>query len=260
GLRSTTTPVAPVITPIAARKNRTELILAPRSSLALVPQRRTLERLGQQHLLGEDQVRAVVVGELVVVAHGDGVERAGDLAVATEDAAGEVDLVHGRVALARGDAVLGSVLGGDHADAVGRAGGRAQRAADALLEATVLEAVQLVTPAEAGVDGGLLLRVLDCDGSLREAPKGRQQAPGRLAERAPRGSPPPRVWRGHDLDYVIARVPALDLQRCRVRGGLLGLGRCIAHQWTATTTMAVTRVLTVARGRSTFQPKLISWS
>src|ERR1019366_3239978 len=103
-------------------------------------------------------------------------------------------------------------------------------------------------------------RVLDCDGSLREAPKGRQQAPGRLAERAPRGSPPPPRWGAPALDFVIARVPALDLQRCRVRGGLLGLGRCIAHQWAATTTMAVTRVLTVARGRNPFRPKLISWS
>ena len=56
-------------------------------SFALVAQRRALERLGEQHLLGEDQVRAVVVGELVVVAHRDRVERAGDLAVAAEDAA-----------------------------------------------------------------------------------------------------------------------------------------------------------------------------
>src|SRR6185312_10927296 len=130
----TTTPTAPEITPIAARKNRTWLIRQTAPSLALVSQRGALERLGEQHRLGEDQVVAVVVGELVVVAHRDRVERARDLAVATEDAARQVDLVHGGIALAGGHAVLRGVLGGDHADAVGRTGRRAQRAADALLE------------------------------------------------------------------------------------------------------------------------------
>src|SRR5271156_5827421 len=141
-----TTPTAPAITPKPAMKNRIVLIgwVGSRSSsLALVPQRCALQRLGQQHLLGEDQIRAVVVGELVVVAHRDRVERTGDLAVAAEDAAREVDLVHRRVALARGDAVLRRVLCCDDPDAVGGAGGRAERAADALLQARVLEAVQL---------------------------------------------------------------------------------------------------------------------
>src|SRR5436305_852417 len=96
-------------------KKRMELTSAPSSSLALIPQRSALERLGEQHLLGEDQVGAVVVGELVVVAHRDRVEGARDLAVAAEDAARHVDLVHGRVALAGRDAVLGRVLGGDRA-------------------------------------------------------------------------------------------------------------------------------------------------
>src|SRR5205823_1556536 len=111
--------------------------ILPTSSLALVPQRRALHRLGEQHLLGEDQVAAFVVRQLVVVAHRDRVERAGDLAIAAEDAARHVDLVDRRVALAGGDAVIGRVLGGDDADAVGRAGGGAQRAADALLQAGV---------------------------------------------------------------------------------------------------------------------------
>ena len=52
----------------------------------------------------------------------------------------EVDLVDGGVALAGRDPVAGDVLGGDDADAVGRAGGGAERAADALLQAGVLEA------------------------------------------------------------------------------------------------------------------------
>src|SRR5438309_566164 len=155
-----TTPIAPVIAPMAAMKKMTVLTAAPlsrcsppgrtrnedapASSLALSPERRALDRLGQQHLLGEDEVRAGVVRQLVVVPHRDGVEGAGDLAVAAEDAAAHVDLVDGGVALARRDPVLGRVLGRHHADAVGRAGRRAQRAANALLEAGVFEAVQAV--------------------------------------------------------------------------------------------------------------------
>src|SRR4051794_32303186 len=97
--------------PAAPMKNRTALIRASpppqryrRPSLVLAPEGRPLERLGEQHLLGEDQVGAVVVRELVLVAHRDRVERAGDLAVAAEDAARQVDLVDGGVALSRRDA------------------------------------------------------------------------------------------------------------------------------------------------------------
>src|SRR4051794_13465677 len=150
--------------------------------LAGGPERRALQRLGEQHLLREDQVRAVVVGHLVVVAHRDGVEGAGDLAIAAEDAAGEVDLVDLGVALAGRDAVLRIVLMGDDADAVGRAGGGAERAADALLEPAVLEAVELVTAAEALVDRSLLLRVLDRHGPLEDPAEGGAQPAERLAE------------------------------------------------------------------------------
>src|SRR5438045_6005598 len=94
-------------------------------SLIFSPKRCAFDRLRQQHLLGEDQVRTGVVRELVVVAHRDRVERAGDLAVAAEDAARHVDLVDGGVALAGADPVLGRVLGGHHADAVRGAGGGA---------------------------------------------------------------------------------------------------------------------------------------
>src|ERR671917_2488094 len=135
--------MAPASAPIAPRKKKTSAMRALRL-LARRAQRRALERLGEQHLLREDQVGAVVVGHLVVVAHRDRVERARDLAVAAEDAARQVDLVDGGVALAGADAVLRRVLGGDDADAVGRAGARAQRAADAFLQARVLEAMQPV--------------------------------------------------------------------------------------------------------------------
>ena len=42
--------------PIAAMKKRTARAIVARSLLALAPQRRALGRLGEQHLLGEDQV------------------------------------------------------------------------------------------------------------------------------------------------------------------------------------------------------------
>ena len=64
------------------------------------------------------------------------------------------------------------------------------------------------------------------------------------------------------LDHVLAGAPALDLQ-ARLAVAVSGLPRRVrvpAHQCVATTTIAVTSVLRVASGRSTFQPKLISWS
>src|SRR4051794_30169142 len=215
--------------------------------LAGRPQRRAVERLREQHLLGEDQVRAVVVGHLVVVAHGDRVERARDLAVAAEDAAREVDLVDGGVALARADAVLRRVLGGDDADAVGGARGRAQRAADALLEARVLEAVQLVAPTEARVDRRLLLGVLDRVGPLHVARHRGLEAAQRLPERAVRAARRAGLRARDDADDVGPEGVGL---------GVLGRG----HQSVTTRTIAVTSAFSVARGSRIFQPKLISWS
>ena len=46
-----------------------------------------LDRLGEQHVLRVDQVVARVLGDLELVAERDRVERAGELAVAAEDAA-----------------------------------------------------------------------------------------------------------------------------------------------------------------------------
>src|SRR3954466_15047715 len=145
--------------PIAARKKKTSAMRGARL-LARGAQRRALERLGEQHLLREDQVGPVVVRHLVVVAHRDRVERARDLAVAAEDAARQVDLVDGGVALAGADAILRRVLGRHHANAVGGTGRRAERAADALLEARVLEAMELVAPAKTRVDRRLLLGIV----------------------------------------------------------------------------------------------------
>src|SRR5581483_4386645 len=102
-----------------------------------------------------------------LVAQRDRVERACDLAVAAEDAAAHVDLVDARVALSRRDAVLRRVLSRHDADAVGGARSRAERAADALLEA-VLVPVQAVAAAEARIDRALVLRVLLGDRLLED--------------------------------------------------------------------------------------------
>src|SRR4051794_19369428 len=233
--------MAPAKTAIAATKKKTWLNAGFRGrSLAVPSQRRAVEGLGEQHLLGEDEVGAVIVRHLVVVAHRDRVERARDLAVAAEDAAREVDLVDRRVAFARRHAVLWRVLRGHHTDAVRRAGGGAQRAADALLQPGVLEAMQLVAPAEARVDRHLLLGVLDRLRLLDELLERRAQAAQRLAEGAVGVPGRPRLRGAQDLD---------------------GLSGVVGH-WLSitTTTIAVTRALSVASGSRIFQPNDISWS
>src|SRR5664280_1815194 len=194
-------------------KKMTWLIAWTPPSFALVSQRRALQRLGQQHLLGEDQVVTVVVRELVVVAHRDRIERAGDLAVAAEDAARQVDLIHRRVALARRDAVLRRVLRRDHADAVGRARRRAKRAADALLKARVLEAMELVAPAKARIHGHLLLGILDRRRPFGDSRERRLQPARRLCKSAPSAARRPGLGVAGDLDDVLAWTPRGHVQR-----------------------------------------------
>src|SRR5205085_6096937 len=174
-----------------------------------------LHRWREEHVLRVDLVVAVVLRDLVLVAERDRVERARELAVAAEDAAAEVDLVYPRVALAGRDAVVRRVLGGDDPDAVGRARGGAERAADALLQ-PVLVPPQAVAAAETRIDRPLVLRVLLRDRLLEDLLEGDPEA----------------------------------LQR---------LDRLRAHP-NATTSAAVTTAFTVAMGKSSFQPKRISWS
>src|SRR5436190_12166734 len=221
--------------------------LAVSRSLALPPQWRALDRLGKQHLLREDEVLAVVVGHLVLMAHRDRVEGAGHLAVAAEDAPGEVDLVDLGVALAGGHAVVGIVLGGHHADAVRRARGGAQRAPHALLEPGVLELVKLVAAAEARIDRRLLLRVLDRDRTLDDAREGGFQTAERLAERAVGTPDPAGLGTPLDVDDALVR----EIGKALVRAVL-------AH--VTVTRIAVTRTLSVASGSRIFQPSVMSWS
>src|SRR4051794_32630094 len=234
--------------PSAATKKTTSSI---EPLLALHAQGRALRVVLQQHLLREDQVAARVVGQLEVVAHRDRVERAGHLAVAAEDAAQHVDLVDLRVALAGRDLVLGGVLGGDDADAIGRAGGGAERATDALLEPRVLEPVELVLAAEARVDGQLLLGVLHGDGTLDDAHHRGLQALERHPESAVDGAGTARLRAPRDLVDVVG---VADLQLA----ALVAVHHC--HGAPSTTITAVTSAFAVARGSSTFQPNDISWS
>src|SRR4051794_4836068 len=78
--------------------------------------------------------------------------------------------------------MVGIVLLGDDPDAVRRAGSGAETAPDALLEARVLEAVQLVAAAEALVDRRLLLGVLDRHRALEHPAEGGAQAAKGFAE------------------------------------------------------------------------------
>src|SRR5215212_3024310 len=154
--------------------------------------RDALDGLRQQHVLRVDEVVARVLRELELLLERDRVERAGELAVAAEDAAAEVDLVDPCVALAGGDPVVGGVLRRHDADAIGGAGSRAEGAADALLE-PVLEAPEPVAPAEARVDGPLVLRVLLRDRLLEDLLQRDAEALEGPDRRAPRHRAPSRA-------------------------------------------------------------------
>src|SRR5262249_16048008 len=130
------------------------------------------------------------------------------------------------------------VLGRHDADAVGRACCRAQRAAHALLEAGVLEPVELVAPAEAGIDRCLLLRVLDRGWTFDDPGERRLQPPQGLAELSIRAGDGPGRWRADHLDHIVRNV---------VR----------RHD---ATTIAVTSSFKVASGSRTFHPRDINWS
>src|SRR5437588_716031 len=91
--------------------------------------------------------------------------------------------------------------------AAGGTGGGAQRAADALLEARVLEPVQPVAAAKTGEHRHLLLRVLDRDGTLGDAPEGGPQAAQRLTEGAPGRARRAGQGAAEDLDRMLVRPP-----------------------------------------------------
>ena len=124
-----------------------------------------------QLLLGPDEALPVVIGELILVGHGQRPGRARLDAQPAQDAAQVVDLVDAPVPLTRGVALLLGVVRALHVDGVGRAGPGAQLTADALLQ-PVRPAVELVTAVEAGRGGGLLLGILDGIHLLEHRPEG----------------------------------------------------------------------------------------
>jgi hypothetical protein len=124
---------------------------------------RRLHPFGQRHeqlLLGPDQVFPAVVGDLVLVGHGQRAGRARLDPHAAQDAAQVVDLVDGSVPLARGEPAVGRVVPALDVDGVRRAGPGAQLAADAFLQ-PVRPPVQLVVTVEPGCGRPLVLRVGD---------------------------------------------------------------------------------------------------
>src|SRR5579859_6356935 len=112
----------------------------------------------QQLLLGPDQVLPAIVGELVLIRHGQRTGRARLHTQPAQDAAQVIDLIHRPIPLTRGEPLLRGVVPALHIDGIRRAGPRAQLAANALLQ-PIRPAVELVTAVEPRRGGPFLLRV-----------------------------------------------------------------------------------------------------
>ena len=147
---------------------------------------------GQQFVLAVDQVAAVVVGHLVVGGHGQRAGRAGLDAQSAADATQIIDLIDLPVALAGGVALIGGVVGSLDVDGVGRAGPRAQLAADALLQAVGV-AVELVASVVARRGRPGLLRVLLGDRLLEDRLQ-RDAETGDGVEELKHQRPPLPLW------------------------------------------------------------------
>ena len=134
-----------------------------------------------QLLLGPDQAFPAVVGQLVVVGHGQRPGRARLDAQPAQDAAQVVDLVDAAVPLAGRVPLLRRVVGALDVDRVRRAGPGAQLAADALLQ-PVRPPVELVPAVEPGRGRPLLLGVLDGVDLPEHLPEGDAEALDRVEE------------------------------------------------------------------------------
>ena len=125
----------------------------------------------QQPVLGVDQPLPVVVGQLVLVGHGQRPGRARLDAQPATDAAQVVDLVVLAVPLAGRVALLLGVVTALDEDRVRRAGPGAQLAADALLQAVGMP-VQLVTAVVAGRRRQRVARIVLGDHRLEHGGEG----------------------------------------------------------------------------------------
>ena len=111
----------------------------------------------QHVILAHDQIGGVERGQLEAVTVGDGVGGTGLHAVAAEDATVVIDIVGFRVALARGDALLGGVVCGFNKNAIGWTGSGAEEAGDAFFQ-SVFVALQLMGATESRLEDGATKR------------------------------------------------------------------------------------------------------
>lgn len=138
---------------------------------------------GEEHVfLAHHQAGSVERGEFEAMSVGDGIGGASFDAIPAEDATVVIDVVDLRIALRRGDALLGGVFGGFDEDAICGTGRRAQKAGYALFQA-VFVALQNVRAAEAffkfrSAHGSLAVGVIFDLGGLKDLPKGDAHAFG----------------------------------------------------------------------------------
>ena len=92
----------------------------------------------QELFLAIDEGVDVVGSKFDAVAVSDRVGGAGFYAVTAENAARIIDVVHLRIALARGNAIRGSIFSGFDVNTVRRTGCGAQKTADALFVAVLV--------------------------------------------------------------------------------------------------------------------------
>src|SRR5215218_2549589 len=211
---------------------------------------------GEQVGLVVDQRLAGLLGQLVLVRHGQGPGRAGLDAQAAEDAAVVVDLVDGRVPLPDRVAGLRGVVGPLDVDGVGRAGVGAQLAADAPLQ-PVGVAVELVAAVEPGRGRLLLLRVLHGVALAEHAPEGDRQPLQDLAGH--HGVEPPGAVRSAFLSR--SEDGSRNESSSRTSSTATApSSTCRGRLMSTTRTTAVTASQARATGMSTFQPKSISRS
>ena len=88
----------------------------------------------KQLFLAIDEGVGVIGGYFKIVAVGDGIARASFHAIAAEDTAVIIDVIHLGVALRGADAVIAGILRCLDVDAIGRASRRAEEASDAFLQ------------------------------------------------------------------------------------------------------------------------------
>jgi len=131
--------------------------------------------LFQKLLLTINEGIDVVGGELKAVAVRYGISRARFHAITAENAARIIDVVHARIALARGDSVCINVLRGFDVNAIRGASRRAEEATNALFQSAFIP-VENVNPAVARLKMHRFIRVVLRDRLAKHISKGHAEA------------------------------------------------------------------------------------